>query len=101
MRILVPVGLLLLIGSALLAPQVRKTRKTGPDPALFAEIDPRERVTLGEKELALGVAYSGYEELSRNDPEDLEALRGRIFTGLAIAAAAPDRADAPRRGRRG
>jgi hypothetical protein len=96
MRILVAVGLIFLVGSALFAPQVRRSRKTGPDPALFADTDPRARIELGEAESALGVAYSGYEELSRTDPDDLDALRGRIRTGLTIAAAAPDRAEAPR-----
>lgn len=95
MRILVPVGVLLLAASAILTPLVREARKPGPDPQSFVQADPRARIAEGVQEHAPGLEYSGYAELLSNDPDDLEALRGRIRAGIRIAAASPLGPDSP------
>ena len=96
MRILVPAAVLLLAASALLAPLVREARNPGPDPQSFVQIDPRARIAEGTRERAPGLEYSGYQEILSTDPDDPEALRGRIRTGFRIATARPTDPDTPR-----
>ena len=72
-----------LVASLILAPRHAR----GIDEDLFWDEDPARRAARGEKEGALGVTLSGYEDLY-DATRDLEALRNRIRTGMLIGAVA-------------
>ncbi|MHC4547260.1 MAG: hypothetical protein ACYTEZ_00665 [Planctomycetota bacterium] len=87
MRILAGLTVLGLCASAYLAPAYQRERP-GSLPRVEFVDEPAERAARGERERALGVALAGYEDLSAEDPADLEALRARIRVGLLIGAVA-------------
>ena len=82
MRLFRPaLGLLILTLTAILALRLRDhLRWRALDETLF-ETDPHVRAEAAEEAGILGAALSGYEELVRQDPSDLDAQRGR-FTAL-------------------
>jgi hypothetical protein len=81
-------SLALLGTSVWLAPRVRASRPPGPPDSHFYDTDPRERIRRAEAKGMLGAQLVGWEELTTKDPEDMEALRGRIRVAMRLGAVA-------------
>ena len=88
MRLFRPtLGLLILALTAILALRLRDHLSwRAVDETLF-ETDPHARAEWAEKEGILGSALSGYEELVRLDPSDLDAQRSRFATLVRLNGA--------------
>ncbi|MHC5051098.1 MAG: hypothetical protein ACYTGK_10880, partial [Planctomycetota bacterium] len=69
--------------SLVLAPR----HAAGIDEEFFWDADPARRAARGEEEGSLGVTLAGYEDLY-DATGDLDALRGRVRTGILIGAVA-------------
>ncbi len=83
--------LTVLVATALLASAYPATlahgRREGVFPIdRFVTPDPRARARQGDAAKQLGVARRGYEDLTRDHPGDLDALRGRIRNGFLIGS---------------
>lgn len=86
MRLLIALAAAALLASAYLAPRHYAGRETGFPIGRFVTTDAWARAREGEAGKELGVAMGGYEDLVRDRPGDLDALRGRIRTGFLIGA---------------
>jgi len=77
-----------LVFSAFFAPRVHRNREPEHAGRRLVVTDLKERARIGIRQRALGVAYMAFEEAANRDPGDLEALRGRIRTGILLGAVA-------------
>jgi len=86
MRIVTAVVATALLASAYPA-FLKYQRREGDFPiGRFVTADARARAQEGDARKQMGVARSGYEELTRDHPEDLDALRGRIRNGFLMGS---------------
>ena len=84
MKLALSVAVVGLVASLVLAPRWAR----GIDEEFFWDTDPAVRAARGEELRSLGVALAGYEDLVEADPDDLDALRKRIHTGMILGAVA-------------
>ncbi|MHC4953970.1 MAG: hypothetical protein ACYTGZ_08770 [Planctomycetota bacterium] len=89
MRILLPISLILLIASAIWAPQRHAARQAEIDTSGLIVADPRQRAATGEKDRALGLAMTAYREILEKDPSDAEALLGLFRASLRLGGVVP------------
>ncbi|MFI5401614.1 MAG: hypothetical protein ACHQ1G_01660 [Planctomycetota bacterium] len=86
MRLLIALAAVALLASAYLAPLYHARREPRFPMDLFVTRDAWARAREGEAQKQLGVALGGYDDLVRDHPGDLDALRGRIRTGFLIGS---------------
>jgi hypothetical protein len=86
MRILTVLAAATLLGSAYLAARHYRDREPSFPTTRFVTPDPAARAAGGGEAKALGVALGGFEEIVRERPDDLDALRGLFRTTLTIGS---------------
>lgn len=86
MRILAILAAAALLGSLFLAARHYARREASFPVARFVTPDPAARAGKAQEAGQLGVALGGYQDLVRQRPDDLDALRGRFRTTFAIGS---------------
>lgn len=86
MRLLTALAAAVLLGSLFLASRHRARRAPSFPIGRFVTEDPSARVRVGKAEKALGVEMSGCEDLVRERPGDMDALRARIRVGFLLGS---------------